>query len=124
MQLHVAVLAAWTNHVHARELCQLTVRHRVPDTQKIDSWLHTHNLAHNCLHHRCTVGGGSSYSAHAHKNGWLKLENDDRSQGRMSWLDSSFSFAKTAFSTAQKSIDRVLDIKEDKSGGEQNGRKF
>lgn len=31
----------------------------------------------------------------------------------MSWLDSSFSFAKTAFSQAQKSIDKVLDIKED-----------
>ena len=42
---------------------------------------------------------------------------------KMSWLDSSFSFAKTAFSTAQKSIDRVLDIKEDKSE-EQNGKKF
>ena len=42
----------------------------------------------------------------------------------MSWLDSSFSFAKTAFSTAQKSIDRVLDIKEDRSGGEQNGKRF
>ena len=31
---------------------------------------------------------------------------------RMSWLDSSFSFAKTALSQAQKSIDKVLDIKE------------
>ena len=31
----------------------------------------------------------------------------------MSWFDSSFSFAKTALSQAQKSIDKVLDIKED-----------
>lgn len=30
----------------------------------------------------------------------------------MSWFDSSFSFAKTALSQAQKSIDKVLDIKE------------
>ena len=29
----------------------------------------------------------------------------------MSWLDSSFSFARSAFTTAQKSIDKVLDIK-------------
>ena len=31
----------------------------------------------------------------------------------MSWFDSSFSFAKTALSQAQKSIDKVLDIKEE-----------
>lgn len=30
----------------------------------------------------------------------------------MSWFDSSFSFAKTALSQAQKSIDKVLDIKD------------
>ena len=40
--------------------------------------------------------------------------------GKMSWLDSSFSFAKTALSQAQKSIDRVLDIKEG-AEGEQSG---
>ena len=37
---------------------------------------------------------------------------------KMSWLDSSFSFAKTALSQAQKSIDRVLDIKEGGEGGQ------
>ena len=31
----------------------------------------------------------------------------------MSWFDSSFSFAKTAFSQAQKSIDKALDISEE-----------
>ena len=31
----------------------------------------------------------------------------------MSWFDSSFSFAKTALTQAQKSLDKVLDIKED-----------
>ncbi len=31
---------------------------------------------------------------------------------KMSWFDSSFSFAKTALSQAQKSIDKVLDIKD------------
>ena len=36
----------------------------------------------------------------------------------MSWFDSSFSFARTAISQAQKSIDRVLDISE--TPGEQN----
>ncbi len=34
----------------------------------------------------------------------------------MSWFDSSFGFAKTALSQAQKSIDRVLDIEE--TGGQ------
>ena len=34
----------------------------------------------------------------------------------MSWLDSSFNFAKSALTQAQKSIDRVLDINEDKDG--------
>ena len=37
---------------------------------------------------------------------------------KMSWLDSSFSFAKTALSQAQKSIDRVLDIKEHSEDGQ------
>ncbi len=36
----------------------------------------------------------------------------------MSWFDSSFSLAKNAFSQAQKSIDKVLDIKEHKAGQE------
>lgn len=31
----------------------------------------------------------------------------------MSWFDSSFTFAKSALSQAQKSIDKVLDIKDD-----------
>ena len=31
----------------------------------------------------------------------------------MSWFDGSFSFARTALSQAQKSIDKVLDIRED-----------
>ena len=35
-----------------------------------------------------------------------------RGGANMSWLDSSFGFAKTALSQAQKSIDRVLDIQE------------
>lgn len=44
----------------------------------------------------------------------------------MSWFDSSLSFAKTAFSQAQKSIDKVLDISETeqeggKGGGEADG---
>ncbi len=34
----------------------------------------------------------------------------------MSWFDSSLSFAKTAFSQAQKSIDKVLEINESQSG--------
>lgn len=43
----------------------------------------------------------------------------------MSWFDSSFSFAKTALSQAQRSIDRVLDIQEeagDTSQGQKHGR--
>lgn len=40
----------------------------------------------------------------------------------MSWFDSSFTFAKTALSTAQKSIDRVLDIDDQHPDGlEQQG---
>ena len=31
----------------------------------------------------------------------------------MSWFDSSFNFAKSALSQAQKSIDRALDINEE-----------
>ena len=40
----------------------------------------------------------------------------------MSWFDSSFSFAKTALSQAQRSIDRVLDIQEE-AGGTSQGQK-
>ena len=40
-----------------------------------------------------------------------------RASKRMSWFDSSFSFAKTALSQAQKSIDKVLDIKEENASG-------
>lgn len=36
----------------------------------------------------------------------------------MSWFDSSFSFAKTALSQAQKSIDKVLDIKDGQNSSE------
>ena len=36
------------------------------------------------------------------------------------WFDSSFSFAKQALNQAQKSIDRVLDIKEKQGGSEQD----
>ena len=34
----------------------------------------------------------------------------------MSWFDTSFSFAKQAMNTAQRSIDRVLDIQEEGGG--------
>lgn len=34
----------------------------------------------------------------------------------MSWFDNSFSFARTALSQAQKSIDKVLDISEGEVG--------
>lgn len=37
----------------------------------------------------------------------------------MSWLDSSYSLARTAFSQAQKSIDKVLDISEQKKENEE-----
>lgn len=40
----------------------------------------------------------------------------------MSWLDSSFSFAKTALTQAQKSLDKVLDIKEDEVQPEIDGK--
>lgn len=36
-----------------------------------------------------------------------------------SWFDSSFSFARSALTQAQKSIDRVLDISENTDGNEQ-----
>lgn len=36
----------------------------------------------------------------------------------MSWFDSSFSFARTALSQAQKSIDKVLDIREEKESSQ------
>lgn len=39
----------------------------------------------------------------------------------MSWFDSSLSFAKTAFTQAQKSIDKVLDINESQSGVDGQG---
>ena len=41
--------------------------------------------------------------------------------GNMSWFDSSLSFAKTAFSQAQKSIDKVLDISETEQQQEGKG---
>ena len=37
----------------------------------------------------------------------------------MSWFDSSFSFARTALSQAQRSIDKVLDIQEDRGKSQQ-----
>lgn len=40
----------------------------------------------------------------------------------MSWFDSSFSFAKTALTQAQKSLDKVLDIKEDEVQPEIDGK--
>ena len=40
----------------------------------------------------------------------------------MSWFDTSFTFAKTAFNQAQKSIDKVLDIKDDEVHSEINGK--
>lgn len=40
----------------------------------------------------------------------------------MSWLDSSFSFAKSAFSQAQKSIDRVLDIEDVNREGQEKDK--
>jgi hypothetical protein len=40
----------------------------------------------------------------------------------MSWFDSSFSFAKTALTQAQKSLDKVLDIKEDEAQPDINGK--
>lgn len=45
---------------------------------------------------------------------------------KMSWFDSSFSFAKSALSQAQKSIDKVLDIKEGSNESEttSNSGKF
>lgn len=42
----------------------------------------------------------------------------------MSWFDSSFSFAKTALSQAQKSIDKVLDIKEESGAVADSGRQI
>lgn len=39
----------------------------------------------------------------------------------MTWFDSSFTFAKSALSQAQKSIDKVLDIKESEVHPEVNG---
>ena len=39
----------------------------------------------------------------------------------MSWFDSSFSFAKSALSQAQKSIDKVLDIKENQRDNDPPG---
>ena len=36
----------------------------------------------------------------------------------MSWFDSSFSFAKTALSQAQKSIDKVLDISDEQKSSQ------
>lgn len=36
----------------------------------------------------------------------------------MSWFDSSFTFARTALSQAQKSIDKVLDIRDEQAGVE------
>lgn len=39
-----------------------------------------------------------------------------------SWFDSSFSFARSALSQAQKSIDRVLDISENTDGNEQTNQ--
>lgn len=39
----------------------------------------------------------------------------------MSWFDSSFTFAKSAISQAQKSIDRVLDINEGQPGEDEHG---
>ena len=41
--------------------------------------------------------------------------------GTMSWFDSSFTFAKSALSQAQKSIDKVLDISDGKIQHEVNG---
>lgn len=40
----------------------------------------------------------------------------------MSWFDSSFSFARTALNQAQKSIDKVLDIKENEVQPDINGK--
>ncbi len=39
----------------------------------------------------------------------------------MSWFDSSFTLAKSALSQAQKSIDKVLDIKEGEVQPDING---
>lgn len=40
----------------------------------------------------------------------------------MSWFDSSFTFAKSALNQAQKSIDKVLDIKDGQLNSEINGK--
>ena len=53
------------------------------------------------------VGGRS----HSHHLPFLPLV--------MSWFDSSYSFARTAFSHAQKSIDKVLDINEARKENEE-----
>ena len=40
----------------------------------------------------------------------------------MSWFDTSFSFAQRALNQAQKSIDKVLDIKDGPDGSETSSK--
>ena len=47
------------------------------------------------------------------QNGRFIYDSTTGEHRSMSWLQSSLGFAKTAISQAQKSIDKVLDIKED-----------
>lgn len=46
----------------------------------------------------------------------------DKQEKMSSWFDSSFSFARSALSQAQKSIDRVLDISENTDGNEHSNQ--